>query len=87
MELVPVMTSVGNLDAQMKAAMLESYGIPVQILQSALNDRFSPSLFGNYLMQVDLLVPQDRAEEAAALLASAGETEETEEEDQEEVSP
>jgi hypothetical protein len=77
MELVAVMASVSNMDAQIKAAMLESYGIPARVLQSALNDRFSPSLFGNYLMCVDVLVPEDRAEEALALLTSEGEMEET----------
>jgi hypothetical protein len=79
MRLIPILESISNLDAQIKQAMLESFGIPAQIAQSALNDRFSAPVFGNYLMRVDLLVPQDQAEEATALLASAGEPDEMEE--------
>jgi len=72
------MASVGKLEADMKAALLEAYDIPVQVVQSALQDRFSSSVFGNYLMQTDLLVPEDRGEEALALLSSEGESEEEE---------
>ena len=72
---VPVLSGVSQIEADMKAALLDAFGVPSRIVHSALNDRFTATVFGNYLMYVDLLVPENRKDEALALLASEGESE------------
>jgi len=75
-EAVTLLTGISQMDADLKASLLNAFGVPVQIVRSTLNDRFTPVVFGNYLMLADILVPKGREEEALALIASEGEPEE-----------
>jgi hypothetical protein len=79
-EAVPLLTGIPQMDADMKAAMLGAFGVPARIAHSALNDRFTSVVFGNYLMLVDLFVPKGYEEEAAALLSSEGDADGEEQE-------
>ena len=75
-EAVPVLTGISQMDADIKATLLGAFGVPVRVERSALNDRYTPVVFGSYLMFADLLVPKGCEEEAAALLASEGDADE-----------
>lgn len=73
LKLVTVYESMGMLGAQVVQGKLEAYGIPVMLKYESAGLVFGLTIDG--LGTVEVQVPEDRAEEAEALLSEEPEDE------------
>ena len=73
LNLITVYRSTGMLGAQVVKAKLEAYGIPVMLKYESAGLVFGLTVDG--LGMVEVQVPEDRAEEAEAVVAEESEDE------------
>ncbi len=66
MELVKIYTAAGELDAEMVKGFLEAQGIKVMLVQESIGRTYGLTV--GMLGEVQLLVPNDQAEEAKKLI-------------------
>jgi len=66
MELVKVYTAAGELDEEMVKGFLEAQGIKVMLVQESIGRTYGLTI--GMLGEVQLLVPNEQAEEAKKLL-------------------
>ncbi|HCU56932.1 MAG TPA: hypothetical protein DF984_01660 [Anaerolineaceae bacterium] len=66
MDLIKVYTAAGELDAEMVKGFLEAQGIKVMLVQESIGRTYGLTV--GMLGEVQLLVPNDQAEEARNII-------------------
>jgi hypothetical protein len=67
-QYVPILTVPGQINADLQKAVLDGYGIPVMYRSQTITNPFLRSVNVGPMGEITLMVPEDLADEARAIL-------------------